>query len=686
MSLSDSLRFRVGADFSDANRSLTTFARSAGAAVAGAFSLGAAARLTQAFVEAGSEMETFESRLTTLMGSAAEARARMQELFQFAATTPFELNQVVAAETTLRGFGAAAEELMPGLIDFAATTGADMSQAAIDIGKAWSQGATGLESDFGRVLRKQIELSTGVNATTMELEDFRQALLDTLGNGIFAGGADRLSRTFAGMMSNLRDEWSRFKLAVSDAGLFNNVKGALSVTLDLIGDNREALGEMASFTSDVLWQSFRAFAEVVGVAATGIRGIQIGLALAAGPAADLAAAIIEFYEPVRRMAIMFADRLGLDKVTVAMLKLDGSMGAARSTLEGIRDRSVEFVRGAMDAKTPLEEVRDLLQAAEDAASGMADEIDRVGDGGPDGKGGGDGGGGKPPKPPKGPTEEELAAARAYIDELNALDDTREERIRALYEERAWKLIELNEKGLLTEQDYADGVVAIYQERDSALARLEEEGRAFRQELHEETLRQIEAEKRERLASFQTQVGAFSQMMHSMTSLLQAQGEKAKGIHKAFAIASIIIDTAMGIQKAFAEYGWPGGILPAAAVSAEGTVQTAAVLQAHQGGAFAIGGPTPDEVDLSVGGGRRRVLRGEVVSVGNTQVARKMADANATNGASMGGTAVLNLTIGRAAQREVIRGEARYGEYLRGFVRGVNRDSFAAGWSGAGVIA
>lgn len=682
MSLSDSLRFRVGADFSDANRSLTTFARSAGAAVAGAFSLGAAARLTQAFVEAGSEMETFESRLTTLMGSAAEARARMQELFQFAATTPFELNQVVAAETTLRGFGAAAEELMPGLIDFAATTGADMSQAAIDIGKAWSQGATGLESDFGRVLRKQIELSAGVNATTMELEDFRQALLDTLGNGIFAGGADRLSKTFAGMMSNLRDEWSRFKLAVSDAGLFDNVKGALSVTLDLIGDNREALGEMASFTSDVLWQSFRAFAEVVGVAATGIRGIQIGLALAAGPAADLAAAIIEFYEPVRRMAIMFADRLGLDRVTVAMLKLDGSMGAARSTLEGIRDRSVEFVRGAMDAKTPLEEVRALLDAAEAAAGGMADEIARAGSEAPGTAPTGRGDSGKA----QAAREADLAAARAYIDELNALDDTREERIRALYEERAWKLIELNEAGLLTEQDYADGVVAIYQERDSALARLEEEGRAFRQELHEETLRQIEAEKRERLASFRTQIGAFSQMMHSMTSLLQAQGEKAKGIHKAFAIASIIIDTAMGIQKAFAEYGWPGGILPAAAVSAEGTVQTAAVLQAHQGGAFAIGGPTPDEVDLSVGGGRRRVLRGEVVSVGNTQVARKMAEANATNGASMGGTAVLNLTIGRAAQREVIRGEARYGEYLRGFVRGVNRDSFAAGWSGAGVIA
>lgn len=683
MGMNDSLRFRVGADFSDASRGLTQFAGRIGAAIGGVFSVAVAGRLTQSFVEAGSEMEQFESRLGTLMGSSAEARARMEELFDFAATTPFELGQIVAAETTLRGFGAAAEELMPGLIDFAATTGADMSQAAIDIGKAWSQGATGLESDFGRVLRKQIELSTGVNATTMELDDFREALMDTLGNGIFAGGADRLSKTFGGMMSNLRDEWTRFRLEVSDAGLFNNVKGALQVTLDLISDNRAAITDLASVTSTTLWKSFRLVAETIGVAATGVQSLRVALAFAVAPMADLAQAAIEFYEPLRQAAILMADRLGLDQVTRSMLALDGAMGGARSRLADIRDRSVEFVRETAAAQTPLETVRALLDGAEAAAAGMADEIKRAGSAatGMTATGTGD------TADADAAYQEQLQAARDYIAELNAMDDSREERIRAQYFERGGRLMDLQEQGLLSEEEWAQGVLALRSDLAMQLGDLEEEGRQMRADSHEEALRQIEREKEERLDSYATQLGAFSSLMGSLSSLLESQGEKAKRTQKAFAYASIAIDTAVGIMKAFAQYGWPGGLIPAAAITAQGAVEAVAVAAAHQGGAFSIGAAAPDEVDIAVGGSsRRRVLKQETMAVGNSQVARRMNDANATNGASLGGPMVINFRVGRAAQREVIRGEARYGTYMRGFVGGLVTDRFAAGWSGAGAIA
>ena len=64
------------------------------------------------------------------------------------------------------------------------------------------------------------------------LADFRAALLDTLNEGMFAGGAAKLSQTFSGMVSNLEDEWSRFKLQVADAGVFDNVKAAKLIPAD----------------------------------------------------------------------------------------------------------------------------------------------------------------------------------------------------------------------------------------------------------------------------------------------------------------------------------------------------------------------------------------------------------------------------------------------------------------------
>jgi phage tail tape-measure protein len=247
VSLLDSLQFKVGLDMRGAQRELSDFAASArgamgkiGGAIAGLGIVAGTGALIKGFVSAGAEMEAFESRLTTLMGSASGARARLQELTDFAVETPFELTQIVAAETTLRGFGAAAERLMPGLIDMAAVMGGDLAQSATDLGKAWSQGAAGLESDAGRSLRKQIEDMSGVaDATKMSLTEFREAMVSTLDTGIFAGGAAKLSMTFNGMVSNLTDSWGGFARDVADAGLFNNVKGALAVTLDLINANKE---------------------------------------------------------------------------------------------------------------------------------------------------------------------------------------------------------------------------------------------------------------------------------------------------------------------------------------------------------------------------------------------------------------------------------------------------------------
>jgi len=205
-------------------------------------------------VQKGAQFESFETRLATMMGSATGARLRMAELFEYATTTPFDLPGVVEADVTLRAFGANAEKMLPLVIDFAAAMGTDLTLAARDVGKAMTQGAGALESDAGKALRAAIEMRTGVKATELTLREFQEALTDTLSDpeGKFAGGAARLSKTFEGVMSNLRDSWDRFLLKIADAGLFDGVKAAAAEVLDMLNESADVVSEFSGQISEGL--------------------------------------------------------------------------------------------------------------------------------------------------------------------------------------------------------------------------------------------------------------------------------------------------------------------------------------------------------------------------------------------------------------------------------------------------
>lgn len=677
--MESSLRFRVGADLTDAQRSIVGFASRIGAGLAGAFSIGAAGALAKGFVQAGAEMETFESRLTVLMGSATEARARMAELFEFAASTPFEVSQIVAAETTLRGFGAAAEELMPGLIDFAATTGADLSQAAIDIGKAWSQGATGLESDFGRVLRKQVELREGTNAATMDLEDFRVALTETLNQGVFAGGAERLSRTFAGMVSNLQDEWSRFQIQVSDAGLFNNVKAVLGQTLDLIAQHRDEIKSLASTVSTVLWQSFVGVGTVIAVGLDGLKAWEVATYAVMGAATALGDVFLQATQPLRDAAILTADALGMPRVTQAALAADAKMLDIRRSLQAAQKDAVAFVQSFDPNASKLEDFRKFVADAEAMAAQLEPEAATGRTMKPAGATGGDG---------KGAADKyaaDLAAAEAFHEELRQLQLDDFQQAEELRARDSIRLSDAYEAGLVThEQALADNQL-VWKRYYDTVAELTAESNRVLEQAHQEEMRRIEAERQERISMLYAQLDAASAVFTTISGLIEGESERAKNAQKAWAYASIAIDTAVGIQKAFAQYGWPWGILPAAAVTASGVAQAVAVSRAHQGGSFAIGDPAPDERDVVIGGRRRRVLAQEQAVVLNSQAARAAEAQNASNGAGMGGTSI-ELTVGRVTQREMFRAEERAGTILRRMVRSVTNYGLAPGWSGAAPVA
>lgn len=255
--------FEIGADTSPferamkndipnaAKRAATKTANAVGAALkAGLAGVAAAATaaggLGAAVIKSASEFETLNMRLVTLMGSTSGAKARMAELAEFAAATPFSLSGLAEAEATLRGFGADAEAALPKVADLAAAMGMDLAEASSAVGRAWAGGAGAADVLRERGVLAAMEMRTGIKATEMSLTDFRKELLVTLDD--FEGGANTLSKTLPGMISTLRDEWDQFARQVADAGFYDASKQALVEIQGLINDNRESIGDLARET------------------------------------------------------------------------------------------------------------------------------------------------------------------------------------------------------------------------------------------------------------------------------------------------------------------------------------------------------------------------------------------------------------------------------------------------------
>ena len=677
MSLVDSLEIVVGLDTSRVKRglgeigSITTKLAAAGATAAVGLA-GVFAGLAKGAIDAGMEMETFESRLGTLMGSSTDARARMQELFGFAASTPFELGQVVNAEVTLRGFGAAADELMPKLIDFSASLGTDLAQSAIDFGKAWNQGGVGLESDTGKILKSMIEAHAGVKTAQMGIEEFREAMMETL-DAKFAGGAEKLSKTMGGMMSNLNDEWSRFKLSVADAGLFNNVKGALSVTLGLISQNREGIGEIAKVVSTDLWAGLKLAAEVIAVAADGVTGLEIAMKLAAAAGSLIAQAFV-------------GANLALTDLQIGVVRMAGgsttSLDAMRGTIMGngaalqqFRQEMMGSVSSLGQQQTALDQTREFFVRAENAASSFGSVLDDMAASKAPGVTTGEGDDGKASKADDA-LATEFESALSFSEEMAALGMSQTEREAAEYQARLDILDQHNADKLISGQLYLDTKAAIEEEHArnvaAAVDAIEEEKRkeretALREEIATET------------ALREATVDGLRGVLDDGFGLLQAYFKDSKEIAKAAAITDIIVSGAMAVAKAFAQFGWPAGLGPAALAGVQTGLQLATVAKAHQGGPVYHrhqGGKAPDEVDI-------RALKTE--SFLNSQTTRALGEQgvnalNANGGAT--GPSVLELRVGRAVQREMVRAATLPGGSIERMIRDEStRTGLDTGFSG-----
>ncbi|WAP69038.1 tape measure protein [Jiella pelagia] len=207
-------------------------------------------------VDTASEFERYGAILETVEGSASKAQASLDWVSKFAAKTPYEIGEVTDSFVKLRAYGL---DPTDGLLSTLGDTSAAMGKPIVQAVEAIADAVTGENErlkEFGIKARKMGSdfvyeyTNNGKTVTKRAKANSREQIRETLRaiwNEKYAGAMERQSRTWSGMMSNLMDYWTRFKLMIMSSGVFEWLTGKLSHFLAKLGEMEKngALKELA---------------------------------------------------------------------------------------------------------------------------------------------------------------------------------------------------------------------------------------------------------------------------------------------------------------------------------------------------------------------------------------------------------------------------------------------------------
>lgn len=269
----DLRRFKSG--IKDAEKSLASFAAAVGtfAAAAGAAVATGLGFLGKNVINVSAEFEKLEATLTTIEGSSDKAKKSLNWVEKFAATTPYDLQQVSEAFVRLRAYGL---DPMDGTLTAVGDAASGMGKTLMEGVEAIADATTGENERlkaFGitaSVAGDQVtyswrqngkEMSKTLKKTGIEVANF---LKDNFGSR-FNGAMVRQSKTWNGMVSNLGDAWTNFLKRIGEAGVFDTVKNKLADVLDAINRwaDSGALDKFAKTLSGALTWGANAFGKAV---------------------------------------------------------------------------------------------------------------------------------------------------------------------------------------------------------------------------------------------------------------------------------------------------------------------------------------------------------------------------------------------------------------------------------------
>lgn len=216
------------------------------------FSIAAGAGLVNQIIKVRSEFQQLEISFQTMLGNKEKADKLMQEVIQFAATTPFELTNLASATKQLLAFGVASEDvmgIMKSMGDVSAGLGVPIERLILNFGQVKNMGKLGgrelrdfavagvpLLGELAKNLGKTEEAITAmVSAGKIGYEDVKKAFESMSGaGGRFDDLMAKQSKTMTGQISNLKDSVARMfdEIGQSQEGTFATVMRTLNWTVE----------------------------------------------------------------------------------------------------------------------------------------------------------------------------------------------------------------------------------------------------------------------------------------------------------------------------------------------------------------------------------------------------------------------------------------------------------------------
>lgn len=263
---------------------------SLGKTMGGLFAADMLLNFGSAVIATTAEFQKMEAVLTTTLGSKSAAKVAMDQIVEFASSTPFQVNELTDSFVKLanRGFTPTLAQ-MNSLGDLASSTGKSFDQlteAALDA----MTGEFERLKEFGiRASSEGDKVKFTFKGVTTEVQKTDEAIKDyliSLGNaeGV-SGSMAAISETVGGQISNLEDNFSQLQLAIgsSSSGLIssfldlsNTILSDLVTSLNSVNTVAQAAGDtgLEAFGRQLMSFISPAYAAQMEGVAIGIKAVQ----------------------------------------------------------------------------------------------------------------------------------------------------------------------------------------------------------------------------------------------------------------------------------------------------------------------------------------------------------------------------------------------------------------------------
>lgn len=282
----------IGKNLSDTGGILKGF----GPLLAGAFSIAAITSFGQSVVETTAKYQKFEAVLTTQLGSAKAGSEAMKMIQDFAATTPFQVDEITGSFVKLasQGFTPTKDQLI-NLGDLAASMGKPFDQLAEAVLDAQTGEFERLRGFGIKASKSGNDIALTFKGQTTVIDKSSAAMQNYLlqlgkGEGVM-GSMAAISNTTGGKLSNLSDSVDNLK-----KGIGEGLKPVIDTIIDKLKGFTDRLNKMGEWMK-AHPKEVRFFATAIGIAAAAIAVMTVAVwafntALWANPITWVVAGII----------------------------------------------------------------------------------------------------------------------------------------------------------------------------------------------------------------------------------------------------------------------------------------------------------------------------------------------------------------------------------------------------------